>query len=202
MFPLSHNLLKCAATGAFLALSAASTSALADELVQNSGPVGPHQPMITTIGSKNVIAFYVPGNGACHLQAVIWNRDDAAAVTAGGFRVSLNPGQTASIDSAENKSLTLKCGDYAETLEAVDTDHQVASKGSIGGKPGFRWKRRCAHDPPGATSQAHSKPFSSGFSSHALFTALRSSSGSAMKSRLLSGELHRLHSMQPVNRSP
>jgi hypothetical protein len=99
-------------------------------MVQNLGPVGPHEPIITTVGSKRVIAFYVPGNGGCDVQAVIWNGDMDAA-TAAGVRVSLTAGQTASIDSAENKSLTLKCGDYAETLAAVatvDTDHQVASK--------------------------------------------------------------------------
>ena len=128
MFPLSRNFLKFAAAGALVALTAASTPALADELVRNLGPVGPNQPMITTIGSKNVIAFYVPGNGGCNVQAVIWKSDDTAAATAAGFRVSLNPGQTASIDSAENKALTLRCGDYAETLAAVDTDHQVASR--------------------------------------------------------------------------
>jgi hypothetical protein len=127
MFPLSRNFLKFAAAGALLALTAA-TPALADELTQNLGPVGPHEPMITTVGSKNVIAFYVPGNGDCNVQVVIWNSNDADAATAAGMRVSLNPGQTASIDSAENKSLTLKCGDYAEKLSAVDTNEQFASK--------------------------------------------------------------------------
>jgi hypothetical protein len=128
MFPLSRNFLKFAAAGALVALTAVSTPARADEMVQNLGPVGPHEPMITMVGSKRVIAFYVPGNGNCNVQAVIWSSDDAAATTAAGFRASLNPGQTASIDSADNKSLTLKCGDYAESLAAVDTDHQVASK--------------------------------------------------------------------------
>ena len=128
MFPLSRNFLKFAAAGALVALTAVSTPARADELVQNLGPVGPHEPMITMIGSKRVIAFYVPGNGDCNVQVVIWNGDDTDATTAAGFRVSLNPGQTTSIDSAENKSLTLKCGDYAESLAAVDADHQVASK--------------------------------------------------------------------------
>ena len=78
--------------------------------------------------SLRVIAFYLPGNGGCKVQAVIWHEGDTDANTAAGIRVSLNPGQTTSIDSAENKSLTLRCGDYAETLAAVDTDHQVASK--------------------------------------------------------------------------
>jgi hypothetical protein len=128
MFPLSRNFLKFAAAGALLAFTAVSTPAVADELIQNLGPVGPHEPMITMVGSKRVIAFYVPGNGGCNVQAVIWNGDDTAATTAAGFRASLNPGQTASIDSAENKSLTLKCGDHAESLAAVDTEQQFASK--------------------------------------------------------------------------
>jgi hypothetical protein len=128
MFPLSRNFLKFAAASTLLALTAASTPVLADEMVQNSAPVGPHEPILTMVGSKRVIAFYVPGNGGCNVQAVIWNGDDTAATTAAGFRASLNPGQTTSIDSAENKSLTLRCGDYAESLTAVDTDHQVASK--------------------------------------------------------------------------
>ncbi len=128
MFPLSRNFLKFAAAGALVALITASTSARADEMVQNLGPVGPHEPIITTFGDKRVIAFYVPGNGACNVQAVIWNVHDADATTAAGLRVSLNPAQTASIDRAENKSLTLKCGDYAEALSVVDTNQQVVSK--------------------------------------------------------------------------
>jgi hypothetical protein len=128
MFPLSRNFLKFAAAGGLVALTAVSTPARAGEMVQNLGPVGPHEPMITMVGSKRVIAFYVPGNGGCNVQAVIWNGDDTAATTAAGFRASLNPGQTASIDSAENKSLTLKCGNYAESLSAVATEQQFASK--------------------------------------------------------------------------
>ena len=128
MFPLSRNFLKFVAAGAFVALTVSGTPARADEMAQNLGPVGPHEPMITMVGSKAVIAFYVPGNGGCNVQAVIWSSDDMDATTAAGFRASLDPGQTASIDSAENKTLTLKCGDYAESLTAIDADHQVASK--------------------------------------------------------------------------
>jgi hypothetical protein len=79
------------------------------------------------VGSKRVIAFYVPGNGGCNLQAVIWNGDDTDANTAVGIRVSLNPGQITSIDSVENKSLTLKCGEHAEALALLDSDTRYAS---------------------------------------------------------------------------
>jgi hypothetical protein len=127
MFPLSRTFLKIATAGAFIALSVSGTPARADEMAENLGPVGPHEPMITTVGSKHVIAFYVPGNGGCNVQAVIWNGNDTDANTAAGIRVSLNPGQTTSIDSPENKSLTLKCGAYAESLAMVDSDKAYAS---------------------------------------------------------------------------
>ena len=44
MFPLSRNFLKFAAAGGLVALTAVSTPARADELVQHLGPVGPHEP--------------------------------------------------------------------------------------------------------------------------------------------------------------
>jgi hypothetical protein len=55
-------------------LSLAAASAL--ELPQNLGPVGPHEPILTTVGNKRVLAFFEPGNGHCALQAVIWNTAD------------------------------------------------------------------------------------------------------------------------------
>ena len=124
---MTHPFLKFAAAGAIVALTAASTPARADEMIQNLGPVGPNEPILTTVGSKRVIAFYVPGSGTCAIQAVVWDRNDADAASAARVRVSLNPGQTAQIDSAENRSLTLQCGAYAETLAVIDTEQQFAS---------------------------------------------------------------------------
>jgi len=129
MFSLPHDqLLKIAAVGAIVAFSTVSTPASADEMTQNLGPVGPHEPILAKVGNKRIVAFYAPGTGTCDVQAVIWNGDDTDAGTAAGIRVSLDPGQTAFIDSPDNKSLTLRCGDYAETLAAVDAENQLASK--------------------------------------------------------------------------
>jgi hypothetical protein len=127
MFPLSQ-VLKIAAGASILALVAAHHVARADELVQNLGPVEAYQPIITTVGSKRVVAYYIPGDASCNVQAVMWNDADTDANTAAGFQVSLDPGQTASIDTADNKSLALRCGDYAERLEAVEGEPQFASK--------------------------------------------------------------------------
>ena len=44
MFPLPRNVLKFAAAGALLAFTVSGTPAPADEIAQNLGPVGPHDP--------------------------------------------------------------------------------------------------------------------------------------------------------------
>ena len=108
------------------------TPALADELVQNLGPVGPHEAILTEVGSERVIAFYEPDNGRCAVHAVVFDKTDAytGMTTAARVRVSLNPREMVHIDSADNesvKSLNLQCGKNAEKLTIIDTDSSVAS---------------------------------------------------------------------------
>src|SRR5262245_14330022 len=62
---------------AFVVLTTVSTVARAGNQAQNLEPVGPHEAILTTVGSKQVIAFYEPGSGQCALHAVIWNNANA-----------------------------------------------------------------------------------------------------------------------------
>ena len=108
------------------------TAARADEMVQNLGPVGPHEAILTEVGSERVIAFYEPDNGRCAVHAVVFDKTDAytGKTTAARVRVSLNPREIVHIDSADNesvKSLNLECGKDAERLSIIDTDSLVAS---------------------------------------------------------------------------
>ena len=125
MFPLTR-ILSLAAVGAISALIAVSLPAHADELTQNLGPVGPHEPILTTVGNKRVIAFFEPDSGNCAFHAVIWNTTDVNADSAARFRADLNPRQMVRIDTAENESLNLQCGDNAESLAIVDTKFVAA----------------------------------------------------------------------------
>jgi hypothetical protein len=129
MFSLNHTQrLSFAAAGALVALTAASTPAWADELAQNLGPVGPHEPILTTVGSKRVIAFYAPDSGHCALNAVVWDNTDADTdMSAVRIRVSLGPSQMVHIDTVEQKSLNLECGDNAEKLAVFDTGEFIAA---------------------------------------------------------------------------
>jgi hypothetical protein len=127
---MTHQFLKWAAAGAIVALTAAGTPARADEMVQNLGPVGPNNTILATFGNKRVIAFYQQDTGRCAVNAVVFEKTDAETgmTTAARVRVSLNPRQMAYIDSSDNETLTLQCGDYAKTLAVVDNDLEFASK--------------------------------------------------------------------------
>lgn len=128
MFPLSRNFLKFAAAGAFI-LATANAPASAGETIQRverPGPVGPHDTIMTTFGSKGVIAFYEPDGSHCGVYAVVYNVADESGASAYQIRLSLNARQVVTIDSPDNKSLTLKCGENAESLAAIDANDQVA----------------------------------------------------------------------------
>ena len=114
------------AVGVVLAVTTASIPTRADELVQNLGPVGPHDPILTTVGSKRVIAFYEPNSGHCAFRAVVWNTTDVNVDSSSGFQADLNPRQMVRIDTAENQSLKLQCGDNAESLSIVDMNFVAA----------------------------------------------------------------------------
>src|SRR5262245_11952043 len=125
------QLLKFAAAGGFVVCTLA-IPARAEEMVQNLGPVGPHEAILTEVGSERVIAFYEPENGRCAVHTVVFDKTDAdtGKTTAARVRVSLNPREIVHIDSADNesvKSLNLQCGNNAEMLTIIDTDGLVAS---------------------------------------------------------------------------
>jgi hypothetical protein len=119
MFSLTRNTLKFTSAAAVVALTALSTPVSANEMVQNLGPVTAYEPILKTVGNKHVIAFYVPGDGQCNVQVVMWNANDVEAKST-GVKISLNPGQTVSIDGSGTETFNLRCGDNAETLAAID----------------------------------------------------------------------------------
>jgi hypothetical protein len=123
---MTHQFLKLAAASVIVALTAVSTPVRADEMVQNLGPVGPREAILATLGSKRVIAFYVPNNGHCALHAVVWSPIDADAVERVSMQISLKPRQIIRIINAEAESLDLECGSNAANLAVVNTDQLIA----------------------------------------------------------------------------
>ena len=127
MQPITGNRLLAFAAAGALVLTVASAPASTDELAQNLGPVGPNEPILTTLGSKRVIAFYEANGSDCGMHIVVWDRADVSGGSAARVRVILNPRQMVHIDNAENQSLNLQCGDHADTLAIVDTSKVIAA---------------------------------------------------------------------------
>jgi hypothetical protein len=125
MFSLSHNTCAAIVASGFIALNSYASPVQAEELVEYLGPVGPHQPILTTVGSKRVLAFYIPGENTCALHAIVWTTEENTTSPA-RVRITLEPGAMVHIDSPENKSLNLKCGDDAKSLAVVEDEEQVA----------------------------------------------------------------------------
>jgi hypothetical protein len=116
-----------AAMAAALVLSTVSVPAHADDMAQNLGPVGPYDPILTSVGNKRVIAFYEPKNGHCDFRAVVWSVTDENADSVTRFQADLYPQQMVRVDTDSDKSLSLQCGDNAEQLSIVDTSRIIAA---------------------------------------------------------------------------
>jgi hypothetical protein len=130
MYPLTRiRILSFAAAGAIVALTAANTPTRADDLPQSLGPVGPNETILMTFGSKRAIAFYEADDGRCAVNAVIYEKTDAETglTTATRVRVSLNPRAMVHIDSSDNETMSLQCGDRAKTLKVVDPNAFIAA---------------------------------------------------------------------------
>jgi hypothetical protein len=72
----------------------------AQELPQNLGPVVPHEPILTDVGHKRVLAWYEPDSVGCAVHAMVWNRADVEGTSTEGIRIRLNRGQIVHFDSA------------------------------------------------------------------------------------------------------
>jgi hypothetical protein len=95
--------------------------ACAEEPVKHLGPVGPHEPIMTAVGGKGLIAFYEPDGLHCGLYAVVYSLSDESGASGTQIRISLDAHQVVNIDSPDNQSLSLQCGDDAETLRILDS---------------------------------------------------------------------------------
>jgi hypothetical protein len=129
MFTLSRTS-SLLALGTVIVLGGMNLPARGDQFTEHLGPVGPHEPILTTVGSKRVIAFYEPSAGLCGMHVVVWDSADASGGSAARVRVSLNPRQMIQIDSSENKSINLQCGNFAETLALIESNSIVSVKNS------------------------------------------------------------------------
>jgi hypothetical protein len=124
------NFVGLVAAGTFAALTMLGAPARAEQPLTQLGPVGPYEPILVTMGTQRVIAFYVPDRGACAVNAVMWKDGDPDSPYASArVRIGLKPGQMFQLDGSMRQSMSLVCGADASTL-AVAAPAELILTGS------------------------------------------------------------------------
>jgi len=119
---MSRNLHTAAAMGALAAcLSVGASFALADELSPAAGSDSyrPIQSLTYDFGSKSTSGYFVPENGVCRVVLMVSEKADPDAATLPSptrLRLTLTPGQAASLDSEQGRTVSVACGEGAATL--------------------------------------------------------------------------------------
>jgi hypothetical protein len=120
MFSRSQRFALIAAGGLVAFTAILPPGASADQPLSNLGPVGPHEPILVTVGNQRVIAFYAPERGECAVSAVVFKDGEAdAPYSSARVRISLRPGQMFQLDGPTRQSMSLLCGADASTLAVV-----------------------------------------------------------------------------------
>jgi hypothetical protein len=108
---------------AALALGSVAAIALIGSAMANRTPVSDTyraaQAMSYTLGTKRAIGYFVGADGKCQVTLMISEAIDAELaqpLSAARLRLSMLPGESAALDSAEGETMQLTCGSGAETV--------------------------------------------------------------------------------------
>ncbi|BDV39276.1 hypothetical protein DSM21852_25290 [Methylocystis bryophila] len=103
-----------------LAVSLGGSASFAADGNWESTMMKPTRAKSLDVGTKHVISYFVSADGACRLTAMIADRsDDEAAAGAAQLQLTVEPGKTARIATADGNSLRFICLGRAEWMTAT-----------------------------------------------------------------------------------
>ncbi len=79
----------------------------------------PAQAKSLDVGGKHVVSYFVSAEGACRLTAMITDRSEEAGAGAAQLQLTVDPGNTARIATADGNSLRFVCLGNAEGMTAT-----------------------------------------------------------------------------------
>ena len=99
---------------------AAMSTGMASARMPGAEVFKPTQGMTYTLGSKRAIGYFVNQDGVCQLTLMIAEAVDpdlAQPPSAARMTVSMMPGQSMALGSAEGESMVATCGADGKTIE-------------------------------------------------------------------------------------
>ena len=114
------KILPIAAAVALTALAVTQT-ANADDARANLGPVGPNEPILATVGTARMIAYYEPQHGKCAVSAVVFDTSpNGGGEASTRVRVALHPGEIFNLDVVKDQRVMLTCGPNAAMMTVLN----------------------------------------------------------------------------------
>ncbi|ODR98037.1 hypothetical protein AUC68_11070 [Methyloceanibacter methanicus] len=83
----------------------------------NLGPVGPYEPILTTVGKSRLVAYYEPDDGRCAVSVVM---SDDGGVKPMRVRVVLHPGELFHLDSVADERVVITCAPNARGMAVLN----------------------------------------------------------------------------------
>lgn len=117
----TSRILSITAASALIVMASTFIASAADNNRFNLGPVGPNEPILATVGSSRLVAYYEPTNGKCAVIVVVFD----ATSNGGGkasrrVRVTLHPGELFHLDGVKNEHIVMTCGPDAKLLTVLN----------------------------------------------------------------------------------
>jgi len=124
------NILSIAAAGALSLLTATSFANAGEATKMNLGPVGPHKPILATVGGSRLVAFYVPDQGKCAVSAVMSTAKADGSIDAKRVRVALHPGELFHLDGFNNERVVFTCAPDAKAMTVLNKGEVLTRQAS------------------------------------------------------------------------
>ena len=110
-----------------LLAGATAVAATANAEQTNVRSYAARQAISHSFGSKRVIGFFAPQNGACALTAFVTEAEEGyIASSAARIKLTVKPGETAEVSSAEGQGIEVKCRPDAAAVEVRPTSLTAA----------------------------------------------------------------------------
>ena len=117
----TFRILSIAAASALTVLAGAFMASAGESNRANLGPVGPNEPILATVGSTRVIAYYERTNGNCAVNAVVFDTSpNGGGKASKRVRVALHPGELFHLDGIKGEHVVLTCGPDAKLLTVLN----------------------------------------------------------------------------------
>ena len=119
---------KLIAAGAFGFALALANSGLSQAQSQSEVALAPLRASSIDLGAKHLVSFFVAVDNACRLTVMIADSvEEKAEAPVSRLQLSIDPGKSARVDTADGAAAAFSCGDDAKSMRLAKIERVAAA---------------------------------------------------------------------------